>query len=79
MLDRMRVACLITGARRVFSGRAEYAYDWELGNVLRVRPETDSSSWDEGNIEMVIQEREWAGEIVRDQWYSCDYILATKI
>ena len=77
-LDNKRVACLITGARFIFCGRAEYDYESGLGSFLRVRPETNSSFWDQRNADMLIQEREWLGEIVRDKWYSCDYILAAK-
>ena len=77
-LDGKRVAYFFTGTKRIFCGRAEHEYETGLGNLLRVRPEASSSLADQGNAELLIQEREWTGEIVRDKWYSCDYILATK-
>lgn len=70
--DRKQMAVVVSvlGARRVLRGSATYVQDSTLGNCLRIDVPEDADG-----LEILLKEDEFAGKIVQDQKYGCDYCV----
>ena len=76
--DGKRLAVVVVNdqQRAVIRGIGAFENDEKLGNILRIKSDSDRS---EGNAELIIQESKWNGEIVADTQHDCDFCLVVGV
>lgn len=67
---RMAVVVPMGTSKMVLRGDALYVHDATLGNCLRI------DSQQEAGVEFLLQEDQFAGRIVKDDRYGCDYCVS---
>ena len=68
---RLAVVVPVPGASTVLRGTALYVNDPAVGNCLRI-PIVDEAST---GLEILLKEEDWAGKIVKDEKYGCDFVV----
>jgi hypothetical protein len=61
----------VTIGAQVIRGRSTYIYDPTLGSALSIAVEPGA--------EILLQEREYAGEITPDESHGCDFLLSLPV
>lgn len=64
------VELLVQGRQTVLRGRARYESSGEFGRALRLAFEEPA-----GDFEIILDERQWDGQVESGQPYDCDYAV----
>ena len=72
-LDGKKIAVhlVVNGKERLVQGVGAFGLDTRLGGVLRI----ECSATDDEDLELLICESEWQGQIKPGEAFGCDYVI----
>jgi hypothetical protein len=72
---RFAVSLPVANELRVFSGKARYSVDADLGPILRIEIEAPGDS----GFAIIVEQSRWEGAITPDANFGCDFFLAPAL